>query len=79
MWTAIGVGAVVLVLIGLVIWYARREGIKDERLEQVEEGQKAVERETEMVDRWTGRNLLRALRRVQQRRKRDAPPLRPPD
>ena len=76
MWPVIGAVAVVGLLITAVIVYARKGGISDARLEQAEEGQEAHEREHEMVDRWTGRNLLRALRRVQRRKQRDAGTLR---
>jgi len=76
MWVVIGVVTVVLVLVGALVVYARGGAKSDVELDAIKEGEKAEEREAEMVNRWTGRNLLRVLRRVSKRKQRITSSLR---
>ena len=64
MWPVIGAVVVVVLLIVAVIIYARKQGSSDAKIKVLQDGARAEEREAAMVNAWTGRNLLRALRRV---------------
>jgi hypothetical protein len=70
MWWAVAVTAIVLVLIGVLIWLARKEGISNVSLKHVEKGVEAHEREHEEVDRWRDRDGLDALRRAADAKRR---------